>query len=281
MSISVGNEQPVSANYHDSFQKNDIVYSIIDTHTVQVIGYTGNEKEVAIPSAVNGYRVTSIGKEAFLDNDVIQKVLLPETIEKIGDEAFAGSTLENINIPKAVHEVGYLAFQLTPIFEQNIENGVSYIDGICVGGEKDGLLEVVTADELITINIRPNTRLISNYAFIRNMYIDEVNIPASVEYIGQGAFYQCENLRKVDIASKVKVAAYAFDECKNLKEVLGYNKAYLESSGAGFKQTPFRTKLIAKRVGSIGSICALVLAIAGIVFSKLLKNRGGQKHREE
>ena len=279
ISINMGNGQLVSANEYETFQDESIVYSIIDTHTVEVSGYTGNEKELSIPQKVNGYRVTSIGKEAFFYNDVIQKVVLPETIERIGDEAFAGSTLENINLPQTVHEVGYLAFELTPIFEKNMENGVSYIDGICVGGEQDCLLEVVTEDELMTVDIRPDTRLISNYAFIRNMYIKEVRIPESVKCIGQGAFYRCENLREVDIALNVKVSESAFDKCDNLKVVTG-DKEYLEKC-AGFNHTPFRTKIIAKRVASIGSAVVLTLAIVGIVFRRLLTNRGGQIHGEE
>ena len=58
----------------------------------------------------------------------------------------------------------------------------------------------------------PNgTKEIGAFSFARSS-IEELVIPNGVESIGYGAFYHCDNLKKVDIPSSVKyISGYAFD----------------------------------------------------------------------
>jgi hypothetical protein len=84
----------------DTFTEGNITYLILDKDSVEVKKYDGQEKNLEIPEEVDGFKVVSIASAAFYANQCIKTVHLPESIEYIGDEAFAFcSNLTKINIP--------------------------------------------------------------------------------------------------------------------------------------------------------------------------------------
>ena len=66
----------------------------VEEKTVTVDGFDTGTKEVEIQSEVEiggeKYSVTAIGEGAFENNETLEKVSIPETVESIGDNAFAG-----------------------------------------------------------------------------------------------------------------------------------------------------------------------------------------------
>lgn len=75
-----------------------------------VSGYNGTDSEVVIPSYYDGYPVTGIMTYAFNGNQIITKVILPDTIEIIEQNAFSNSTICEINIPESVIIIKDAAF---------------------------------------------------------------------------------------------------------------------------------------------------------------------------
>ena len=72
-------------------------YIIEDDKTVTIINeIISTEKEIEVPVSVTidgeTYPVTGIGEMAYANNTIMEQVTIPETIEKIGDAAFAGCT---------------------------------------------------------------------------------------------------------------------------------------------------------------------------------------------
>ena len=57
-------------------------YGILDDHAV-VMGYSGHEKDVIVPDAFEGYPVTDIYYQAIYDNDDIQTIRFPDSLERI------------------------------------------------------------------------------------------------------------------------------------------------------------------------------------------------------
>lgn len=76
-----------------------------------VIGCTTASKDIVIPSEWNGSPVTEIDYEAFEDDDVLQYITLPDTLEEIGSDAFKDcDELRYIEIPANVTRIGTDAF---------------------------------------------------------------------------------------------------------------------------------------------------------------------------
>lgn len=73
----------------------DFIYTVSDNE-MTITGYTGDATEVNIGShyTVDGveYTVVAIGMEAFLENETITKVTIPETVKTIGEAAFYDCT---------------------------------------------------------------------------------------------------------------------------------------------------------------------------------------------
>lgn len=56
---------------------------------ITVTGYRGTGSEAEVPERIEGIPVTRIGKKAFLSRKNLRRVILPDTIEEVGDWAFA------------------------------------------------------------------------------------------------------------------------------------------------------------------------------------------------
>ncbi len=54
-----------------------------------IVGYKGLDARVEIPAQIEGYPVIGIGKKAFLSRKNLREIILPDTVEEVGDWAFA------------------------------------------------------------------------------------------------------------------------------------------------------------------------------------------------
>ena len=70
--------------------KDDVTYQLMKNNELCVISYSGNAASVEIPQIVEGYTVSKIGDEAFMNNTDLQSINLPDTITIIGKRAFKG-----------------------------------------------------------------------------------------------------------------------------------------------------------------------------------------------
>ncbi len=76
--------------------------------------YIQNEHEISIPEIWNGKPVTKIHSYVFQNNDVIERIILPNSIRYIGTYAFADcNSLSSIEIgyDSELEEIGSYAFQ--------------------------------------------------------------------------------------------------------------------------------------------------------------------------
>ena len=78
----------------------------------EVVGYDGTLSSLIIPSSVDGVPVTSIGDKAFKDLEISGDIVIPKTIERIGEEAFmnAYSLDGKIYLPSSLNTIGDRAF---------------------------------------------------------------------------------------------------------------------------------------------------------------------------
>ena len=96
-------------------QEGTIGYTVEDGVRIRITDYSGTDTEVWVPEKIEGIPVKIITKKTFLSRKQLRKVVLPETVEEIGDWAFAYCTnLENVWLPKKEMKLGNRIFMECP-----------------------------------------------------------------------------------------------------------------------------------------------------------------------
>lgn len=174
---------------------NGIYYDIHEstkTATVRTKYETGagggySQTEIIIPSTITygdvEYVVTEIAPKTFFADDNIVSIILPNTINSIGYEAFCGcSSLSAINIPYGITNINQGTFS---------------------GCSK--LVSVIIPESVISIGDK---------AFYMCMKLKSINLPNGITTIGNDAFYYCYKLSEITIPTNlVSIGKGAFDNC--------------------------------------------------------------------
>lgn len=168
-----------------------------------------------------------LGKECF-KNAALSSIDLPESLEKIGEGAFAAvdggsSKLRRITIPKNVKIIESGAFYGTPLVrvyynavDANYKD-VEHTDG-SMGYER------IFPESLARVIIGEGVKSIPDGLFDGCKNIARVEMPSTVESIGDYAFNGCSSLSHIDLPSSLKhLGAYSLT-CGNLEYVSSYMK---------------------------------------------------------
>lgn len=207
----------VRAEYKSKvYTYNDFKYSYDDkTGYIWIRAYTGGEKEVRIPSQINGVPVKYVASlqtkaENGKPNKRITKVYFPDGIKYI--EGMSGcSALRSVRIPNSVKEIGYGAFQDCRKLESiKLPKNLKIIGSNAFSG----------CDRLKKIKFPKGLKSIGMGAFDYCESLTEISIPNSVTYLGESAFSCCKKLQKVKLPNKLTVIREdTFAGCKKLKSV--------------------------------------------------------------
>lgn len=157
------------------------------------------------------YRVTTddalieLGALAFAECPYLKNVTLGSNLETIGNYAFAQcETLASVEIPDSVTSIGTRAFRDTKAYA-DVSSGVVYMGKWAV--------DYISSGGMASIVMVDGTKGIANYAFSGAEAIFAM-MPASVEYIGRGAFYNCGKIYSISLPASLKyIGDYAFYGC--------------------------------------------------------------------
>ena len=141
---NINNTKKVSASY---------LYNIDNKKEVTLLSYQLQNIGLGITSVIIPNTVTSIGKAAFMDNQLTE-VTIPSSVTSIGISAFFDNKLTTIVIPSSVKSIGQSAF---------------------------------SGNQLTSITLSDGVTSIGESAFVYNQ-LTEVVIPSSVTSIGRDAF---------------------------------------------------------------------------------------------
>ena len=222
----------------NAFNENSYLEEVIIGDNVLKIGYCAFEDCVSLKKISLGNNVEIIESYAFdycgfyddpsnwengafyigkylisVDSDCEGKFTIKEGTELIAIRAFEYcEDITDISIPDSVKYINYCAFENCGVYDNsaNWENGALYIDNYLIKVDES------TSGEF---EIKEGVKVIADNAF-EDSAISSVEIPDSVEYIGNGAFEYCTSLESVTIPDSVKyLGESAFEYCSNLKDV--------------------------------------------------------------
>ena len=196
--------------------------------------------------------------ESFSGMKYLNEVTFPESLKKIGNNAFSECpALKSITMPDGVEEIEYGAFQGSGITEANIPKSLTNNCGRCfIGTPFEDILAEKAAGDLIIFNdtvvykyvgdggkvvIPDGIETISDRAFWTGAKISTVEIPKSVKNIGRAfefsqveslvipdtvdtegdiSFYGCSELKEIVLPdSMTKIPRSCFENCISLKNV--------------------------------------------------------------
>ena len=162
-----------------------------------------NIKTLHIPQGVKG-----IFYEAFCGCGDLENVIFNDDIEFIAENAFRGTNIENLILPKSVNYIGQCAFYRCKNLK-TIKMSCNLKE--IIGGTFE------ECSSLVHIELSPNIESIGNMSFARCGSLKEITLPKNLIEIGSLAFYMCA-LSKIELPSKVSVLGTSpFSGCSNIK----------------------------------------------------------------
>ncbi len=164
------------------------------------------DTDIIIPEQYNGLPVIEIAPYAFYNLRSLENVILPDSIEKIGENAFSGCYSINYN-----------------------EFGNAYY----LGTEENTYAALISAKstDITSLEIADGTKIVAPYAFASCSLIESVVIPDSVEIIGSYTFKDCLKLKSITLGEGIKSVGFsAFINCKALEYTVYSGAKYIGSA---------------------------------------------------
>lgn len=210
-SNSTGNSQPQTSNSPTEVQTQTDISTLTDaeiynfdpaTNTLKgfqesIVGVT----DITIPNEIDGSAVRIIAANAF-DGKGLNSVVLPNTLVKIEEYAFANNNISEIDFPDSLSVIETAAFVDNKLTKLTIPNGFTEI-----------AVQAFSKNQISELNL-PNTLTVIRRSAFRDNLLTEIDFPSSLLVIESNAFQ--ENLFEDLVFNDglEVIAGYAFDSNK-------------------------------------------------------------------
>lgn len=207
-----------------TYEVTGVVINETGARTVSLCGFTDAGEitdHVEIPAFVQlgdeDYAVTGISENTFAGNEYLKSVILPDSLEIIGEEAFRNCIgITDVTIPATVATFGKYSFAGCTSL-----SNLSFAAGL----KKIGVLSFFECTSLTSVDIPGSVTLIDTRAFDSCSNLESVKFEDGLRTIGIGAFQSCEKLQAVEIPDSVTaLREYAFNKCRAMETLKIGNK---------------------------------------------------------
>lgn len=169
--------------------------------------------------------IKTIDAEAFDSCINLQTIVIADSVEEIGYDAFDGSKLKTINLGGGITNISnkpfYGARNLTSINVITENDKYESENGILFNKGKTILIKYPPAIMNGEVYKIPNTVMeIGPQSFYRSQ-IKNVIIPSSVKKIGSESFFQCYNLEELNLSEGLeRIEWRALQQCHKIKTIV-------------------------------------------------------------
>ena len=142
-----------------------------------------------------------IMRNAFINCMSLSSLTIPNTVETIDTKYAFGNDSENVSPWWKSYSAN----------TSNHYGNIVYINDVSVAA---------TATTVYTFNFKENTKCIAGGCFSGCKNFSKINIPSTVKYIGDSAFYDCSSLSQLTLNEGLEIIEkQAFNKCQKLKSV--------------------------------------------------------------
>ena len=200
--------------------------------TATLSKYNGSFEKLKVPNVINGLTITAIASNAFANNKYLKQIVLPSTVNTLGNYMFDGcvelqsadlsalnvtalgdgmfrncSALNSVKLPAMLESISKYCFMDCTSLDGsdiNIANSVKVIGNSAFSG----------CSSLKNIGLPTSLLTISNAAFKNCALLESITFPNGLLTIDVGAFIGCESLKTLDIPQSVtNIGSQAFNNC--------------------------------------------------------------------
>lgn len=211
--------------YFKSFKENGLNDAVISGDTL--VKVSGKSEKIIIPD-----NIKKIGKSAFSGNKDITYVEIKNgTVTQIEDMAFENcSSLKKIILPYSVKKIGKNAFKgCTSLEVIEIKNPECEIDDSYdtlperteISGFSDSSSQAYSKKNHREFN---NITVLYDDFFCGETSMESFLMPADVTVIGDNAFKNCGNLKKIQLGNVISIGKSAFEDCVSLEYEKDFSK---------------------------------------------------------
>ena len=176
---------------YNLYNSNDIISDDFIIKAGVATKYTGIKSIVVVPEGV-----TELAPCLFWDNQVIEEVILPDTLVNIsGDTFYNSASLKKVNIPKNVKFMGNNPFAGCPNIEVINESPYfNLVDGILYNKDFTRLIYYPISKKDDRYEIKEGCRILGKHSFYLCDNLKEVVIPSSIIKLENNPFSGCNQI---------------------------------------------------------------------------------------
>ena len=190
-------------------------YSINQSGNLVIEGYLGGGSVLDIPASINGKAVEEIGRWAFLMEESIEEVIIPDGVKVIGEGAFSACDgIKRVTLGSTLMRIEATAFSgCASLDEIILPESLEYI----------GQSAFNACESLKSIVIPSKIKVLNGSTFNYCSSLEAIDF-GSVEVIGDFEFHGCESLVSINVPMSVtRVGDHAFASCSRLTDVIFEN----------------------------------------------------------